>query len=98
MCQSQATFKVLNNYQINPKLVWDCHQFLAKLAEHNTVQVIWVPGRRGTEGNETAGQFARLGSEHPFIGPEPACSISAGAAKRAVRDLFIYFVSIDHYT
>jgi ribonuclease HI len=86
MCQSQATFKAPDNYQINPKLVWDCYQFLAKLAEHNTVQLIWVLGRMGTEGNETAGQFARLGSEYPFIGPEPACGISAGPAKRAVRD------------
>jgi hypothetical protein len=25
-------------------------------------------------------------SEHPFIGPEPACSISTGVAKKADRD------------
>jgi hypothetical protein len=31
-------------------------------------------------------KLARLGSESPFIGPEPACSISAGIAKKAVRD------------
>jgi hypothetical protein len=30
--------------------------------------------------------LARLGSEHPFIGPEPACSISMQMAKKAVRD------------
>jgi hypothetical protein len=28
----------------------------------------------------------RTGSENPFIGPEPACGISNGAAKKAVRD------------
>jgi hypothetical protein len=27
-----------------------------------------------------------VGSEHPFIGSEPACSISIGVAKKAVRD------------
>jgi hypothetical protein len=27
-----------------------------------------------------------LGSERPFIGPEPACGISAGISKRAFRD------------
>jgi hypothetical protein len=27
-----------------------------------------------------------LGSECPFIGPGPACSISAGISKKAVRD------------
>jgi hypothetical protein len=33
-----------------------------------------------------ADQLARAGSEHPFIGPEPACGISIGVAKKAVRD------------
>jgi hypothetical protein len=27
-----------------------------------------------------------MGSEHPFIRPESACSISVGVAKKAVRD------------
>jgi hypothetical protein len=45
-----------------------------------------VPGHEGTEGNEVADQRAKLGSECPFIGPEPACGISAGTAKKAVRD------------
>jgi ribonuclease HI len=59
---------------------------LDKLAEHNTVQLIWVPGHKGIVGNETADQLARTGSEHPFIGPEPACGISTAVAKKAVRD------------
>jgi hypothetical protein len=37
----------------------------------------------GIEGNEIADQLAKLGSECPFIGPEPVCGISA---KKAVRD------------
>jgi hypothetical protein len=40
----------------------------------------------GIDGNEMADQLARTGSENPFIGPEPACCISIGAAKKAVRD------------
>jgi hypothetical protein len=68
------------------KLIWDCHQSLAKLAEHNRVQLIWVPGHRGIEGNDTAHQLARLESECLFIPPEPACGISAGTVKKAVRD------------
>jgi hypothetical protein len=33
-----------------------------------------------------ADQLARAGSDHPLIGPEPACGISIGVAKKAVRD------------
>jgi ribonuclease HI len=48
--------------------------------------LIWVLGHRVIQGNENADQLARLGSEHPFIGPEPASDISVGIAKRVARD------------
>jgi hypothetical protein len=73
----QAAIKALDSYQINSKLVWDCHRSLEQLAEHNRVQLILVPGHKGIDGNEIADQLAKLGSECPFIGPEPACGISA---------------------
>jgi hypothetical protein len=34
-----------------------------------------VAGHEGIVVNETD-QLARMGSEHPFIGPEPACSLT----------------------
>jgi hypothetical protein len=43
-------------------------------------------GHKGMVSNEMADQLARKGSEHLFIQPEPACGISIGAAKKAVRD------------
>jgi hypothetical protein len=57
-----------------------------QLARHNRVQLIWVPGQEGIVGNETADQLTRMGSEHPFIRPEPACGISVGDAKKVVKD------------
>jgi hypothetical protein len=36
--------------------------------------------------NETEDLLARTGYEHPLRGHEPACGISIGVAKRAVRD------------
>jgi hypothetical protein len=43
-----------------------------------------VPGHEGIDGIETADQLAKTGSEYPFTGPEPACGISIGVAKKAV--------------
>jgi ribonuclease HI len=57
-----------------------------QLARHNRVQLIWVSGHEDIVGNETADQLAKTLSEHPFIGPEPACGISVGVAKKAGRD------------
>jgi hypothetical protein len=71
--------KTLDIYQNNPKLVWDCHQPIMKPADMDAVS-------QGIQGNETANQLARLGSERPFAGPEPACNILVGIAKKAVRD------------
>jgi ribonuclease HI len=83
---SQASIKALGKYQITSKLVWDCNQSLIKQTRHNIVQLVWVPGHEGIAGNETADLLARTGSEHLFTGPEPACSISVGVAKRAVSN------------
>jgi ribonuclease HI len=48
---SQAAIKALNNFQINSKLVWDFHQSLMTLAEHNRLQLIWVPGHKRNDEN-----------------------------------------------
>jgi ribonuclease HI len=79
LSDSQAAIKALDKYQITSKLVWDCHQSLMQLGKHNRVQLIWELGHEGIVGNETADQLARTGSE-------PACGISVGVAKKAVRD------------
>jgi ribonuclease HI len=86
LSDSQAAIKALGEHQITLKLVWDCHQSLAQLTRHNIVQLIWVPGHEGIVGNETADQRTSTGSENLLTGPEPACSISIGVAKKAVKD------------
>jgi ribonuclease HI len=59
LSNNQEAIKVLNNFQINSKLPWDCQNFLVKLAEHNRVQMIWVPGHMRIDGNEIVDQLAR---------------------------------------
>jgi ribonuclease HI len=86
LSDSQAAITALDKHQITSKLVWDRHQSLTQLARHNRVQLIWVPRHEVIVGNETADQLARKEFEHPFIGLDPACSISIGVAKKVVRD------------
>jgi len=81
LSDSQQTIKALNNFCINSRLVWDCPQFLMKLAERNMVQLVWVPGRMEIVGNEIADQLTRVGSSHPLIGPETALGVSAKVAR-----------------
>jgi hypothetical protein len=45
-----------------------------------------VPGNERIDGNKIADQLIKEGPEPPFIGPEQACGISTGVAKKAVRD------------
>jgi hypothetical protein len=51
LLDNQAAIMVLNNFHINSKLVWDCHQSPMKLVEHNGVQLVWVLGNMGIGGN-----------------------------------------------
>jgi hypothetical protein len=79
---------IVDIYQITSKLVWECHKNLTQLARYsyNRVQLIWVPEHEDIVGNEMADQLARTGSEHPFIGPQSACGILVGVAKKVGRD------------
>jgi ribonuclease HI len=68
LSDSQTAIKARNNFQIDSTLVCDCHQSLLKLAEHKRVQLVWVLGDIGIDGNKVADQLAREGSSHPLIG------------------------------
>ena len=83
---SQAAIKALDSFQIDSKLVWDCDQSLVKLVEHNRIQLVWVPGHMGTDGNETADELAKESSSHPLKDPEPVLGISADNGRRVIMD------------
>jgi hypothetical protein len=51
LADNQAAIEALNNVQISSKPVWDCHQSLVRLAEHNRVPLTWVPGHIEIGGN-----------------------------------------------
>ena len=78
---SQAALNALKSFQCRSKLVWECIQSLSQLCQRNQVNLYWVPGHCGVEGNEKADTLARLGSSTHFIGPEPFCGVSSSALK-----------------
>jgi len=79
-CDRKAAMKTVRLLQTASKLAWDFHQSLVKLAEHNRVQLRWVPGHVGIDGNEIADQLAKEGFLHPLIGPK-----GAAVARGAIR-------------
>jgi len=61
-------------------------QPLMTLAEHNMVQMIWVPRYKQIAGTKSANFLASECVQTPFIGSETACNNSGGAIRGASRD------------
>jgi hypothetical protein len=47
LSNNQAAIEALDNFQINSKYVWDCHQSLVKQAGHNRIELVRVLGHIG---------------------------------------------------
>ena len=56
------------------------HQIM-KLAEHNRIQLVWVPGHTGIDRNEMADEIASQGASHPLIQTETPLGISVKVAR-----------------
>ena len=63
LCAVKQLLKVCDSFQINSKLVWDCHQSLVK--------VVGVPGYMRTDGNEI--QYLREGADKSLARPTSQC-------------------------
>ena len=83
---SQAALNALKSVTCTSKLVWDCGKMLQQLATNNNVNLYWVPGHCGIEGNEKADELARLGSAMKFVGPEPFCGVSTSSLKTILKE------------
>ncbi len=51
---SQAALKALSSIKFRSKLVLECRQFIMRLAESNTVGLIWALGHHDIQGNKIA--------------------------------------------
>lgn len=81
---SRAALLALDNCRINSGLVLQVREAVDKLAQNNNVQLCWVKGHDGNQGNEEADALARQGSEGAPYGPEPTIALS-----EAVHDTLI---------
>src|SRR6202012_1705009 len=78
---SQATLKALVNRKLSSSLLSECRDMIQLLSTQCNVRLIWIPGRRGFQGNEKAGELARIASDSPFVGAEPCVPVSCSTPK-----------------
>ncbi|GAB0086965.1 hypothetical protein DMENIID0001_011980 [Sergentomyia squamirostris] len=71
-------------------LVLQCRDVLESISQECEVDLHWVPGHKGIQGNEEADRLASAGSSSPFVGPEPAVVGISLSSKRAIirEDMF----------
>ena len=63
LIDSQAAMKALYATEVKSKLVASCREELRVLGSQHRINLCWVPGHRNIQGNETADELARKGSE-----------------------------------
>ncbi|CAD7085101.1 unnamed protein product [Hermetia illucens] len=83
---SQAALRELSSPLITSKIVQECRNRLNSMSRFNTVELLWVPGHCGIEGNEISDALAKEGSISPLPGPEPAIGVSVALAKSVFKN------------
>ena len=72
---SRSAIEALKAYTTTSRLVYDCYRTLNRLAESRPLNIFWLPGHTGIQGNEIADRLARQARKEVLMGPEPATGI-----------------------
>ena len=83
---SQSAIKATGCYETKSKLVLECKELLNQLANHNMVNLKWIPGHEGHLGNEIADRLAKRGSMLEVAGPEPHLPTNSSFLKKKLKD------------
>ena len=71
LTDSQATLTALDTIKTNSKTVENLKAKINLLAESNIVELSWIPGHRGYEGNERADKLAKIATTKQNTANEP---------------------------
>ncbi|XP_054287676.1 uncharacterized protein LOC129003409 [Macrosteles quadrilineatus] len=84
LSDSQAALKAIDACVVESKVVQSCRNTLKALSEHNRIQLAWIPGHAGHEGNERADVLAGEGAKSELIGPEPCCGVPVSKCRSKI--------------
>jgi ribonuclease HI len=73
---SKAALLAISSCRFDSRLTLECRELIQRLAESNSVNLLWVPGHSGVNGNENADKLAREGSSEIPVAPIPVIPLS----------------------
>ena len=86
---SQAVLKSLINNKTTSKTIQECITTLKKASQHNQIELIWIPGHEGFEGNEKADKLARMGTAKGLDTDIINCDIALNVVKTKIKEWVI---------
>ncbi|KAJ3644299.1 hypothetical protein Zmor_026965 [Zophobas morio] len=77
LTDSKSALLALNSYMVRSGMVWEFRQTLKYVTQRNSVEICWIKGHSGNEGNERA--------RMPFWGFEPSITPSVALSIELVK-------------